>query len=475
MPPLIEKANKKGLKMEKLWGGRFKKDTSKVMQRFISSISFDKRLVRYDIAGSIAHALMLGKCGIINKEESQKIVQGLKELLQEIERGILPVDDKAEDIHTWVENKLKEKIGEIAGKLHTARSRNDQVALDERMYLKEELANIQQVLSDLLKTILTAARNYLGVIMSGYTHLQHAQPVLFSHHLLAYFFKFKRDWQRLQDLYSRVDVLPLGSAALAGTSHPIDRDFVRKKLKFSQISQNSLDAVSDRDFIIEFLADVSLIMLHLSSLSEELILWSSREFNFIELDESFCTGSSIMPQKKNPDAAELIRGKTGRIYGHLLSMLTTMKALPLAYNHDLQEDKEPLFDTVEVVKSSLTIMRGMIETLQVKSDNMKQSLEGDLSNATELADYLVRKGLSFREAHSVVGEIVIYCLDRKKSLEQLTLEELQQFQSVFQQDVFSLLTPEAVINAKNSFGGTSLKKVREIIEEEEKTIKIIKN
>ncbi|MDD3656072.1 MAG: argininosuccinate lyase [Atribacterota bacterium] len=461
--------------MEKLWGGRFKKDTSKVMQRFISSISFDKRLVRYDIAGSIAHALMLGKCGIINKEESQKIVQGLKELLQEIERGILPVDDKAEDIHTWVENKLKEKIGEIAGKLHTARSRNDQVALDERMYLKEELANIQQVLSDLLKTILTAARNYLGVIMSGYTHLQHAQPVLFSHHLLAYFFKFKRDWQRLQDLYSRVDVLPLGSAALAGTSHPIDRDFVRKKLKFSQISQNSLDAVSDRDFIIEFLADVSLIMLHLSSLSEELILWSSREFNFIELDESFCTGSSIMPQKKNPDAAELIRGKTGRIYGHLLSMLTTMKALPLAYNHDLQEDKEPLFDTVEVVKSSLTIMRGMIETLQVKSDNMKQSLEGDLSNATELADYLVRKGLSFREAHSVVGEIVIYCLDRKKSLEQLTLEELQQFQSVFQQDVFSLLTPEAVINAKNSFGGTSLKKVREIIEEEEKTIKIIKN
>ena len=461
--------------MEKLWGGRFKKDTSKVMQRFISSISFDKRLVRYDIAGSIAHALMLGKCGIIKKEESQKIVQGLKELLQEIERGILPVDDKAEDIHTWVENKLKEKIGEIAGKLHTARSRNDQVALDERMYLKEELANIQQVLSDLLKTILTAARNYLGVIMSGYTHLQHAQPVLFSHHLLAYFFKFKRDWQRLQDLYSRVDVLPLGSAALAGTSHPIDRDFVRKKLKFSQISQNSLDAVSDRDFIIEFLADVSLIMLHLSSLSEELILWSSREFNFIELDESFCTGSSIMPQKKNPDAAELIRGKTGRIYGHLLSMLTTMKALPLAYNHDLQEDKEPLFDTVEVVKSSLTIMRGMIETLQVKSDNMKQSLEGDLSNATELADYLVRKGLSFREAHSVVGEIVIYCLDRKKSLEQLTLEELQQFQSVFQQDVFSLLTPEAVINAKNSFGGTSLKKVREIIEEEEKTIKIIKN
>ncbi len=454
--------------MKKMWGGRFKKDTNKAMQRFISSLSFDKKLVKYDITGSITHARMLGKCRIIKKEESQKIVQGLKEILQEIEQGTLQIDDKVEDIHTWVEDRLKEKIGEIAGKLHTARSRNDQVVLDERMYLKEELSHIQKLLKDLQETILNTAHNYLGVIMPGYTHLQHAQPVLFSHHLLAYYFKFKRDEQRLQDLYARVDILPLGSAALAGTSYPIDRNFVAGELKFSQISQNSLDAVSDRDFIVEFLSDASLIMLHLSSLSEELILWSSQEFNFIELDESFCTGSSIMPQKKNPDAAELIRGKTGRIYGHLLSLLTTLKALPLAYNHDLQEDKEPLFDTVEVLKDSLALMDGMIETWQVKADNMRRSLEGDFSSATELADYLARKGISFRTAHEVVGKIVLYCLDKKKNLEQLTLEELQRFHSNFQQDVFPLLKPEAVVNAKISAGGTSLSRVREVIEEEKK-------
>lgn len=453
--------------MDKLWGGRFKKEINSKMKSFISSLYFDKKLVSYDIKGSIAHALMLGKCKIITEEESDKIVKGLTELLAEIEGGSLVVEGEAEDVHTWVETQLKRKIGIVAEKLHTARSRNDQVALDERMYLKEELVNIQEVLSDLLKTILTSARNYLGAIMPGYTHLQHAQPILFSHHLLAYFFKLKRDRERLKDLYQRVDVLPLGSAALAGTSYPIDREFLAKELNFSKISENSLDAVSDRDFIIEFLAAASLIMSHLSSLSEELILWSSREFDFVELDESFSTGSSIMPQKKNPDAAELIRGKTGRIYGYLLSLLTVVKALPLAYNHDLQEDKEPLFDSVEVLKDSIIIMSGIIQTLQVKADNMRHSVEGDFSNATELADYLVRKGLSFREAHRVVGKIVLYGISQKKSLEQLTLEELQQFQTLFAADVSPLLTPEAVVNAKKSYGGTALERVRETIEEEE--------
>ena len=453
--------------MEKLWGGRFKKDINQSMQTFISSILFDKKLVRHDILGSIAHAMMLGKCNIITKEESDKIVKGLKVIFEEIEKGSLTIDDQAEDIHTWVENTLKERIGEIAGKLHTARSRNDQVALDERMYLKEEIQIIQDNLNVLQKVLLVAAEDYLGVTMPGYTHLQHAQPILFSHHLLAYFFKFNRDRERLWDLYDRVDVLPLGSAALAGTSYPIDREYIAKELHFSKVSQNSLDAVSDRDFIIEFLSVAATAMLHLSHLSEELILWSSLEFNFIELDDSFCTGSSIMPQKKNPDAAELIRGKTGRVYGNLISLLTTMKALPLAYNHDMQEDKEPLFDSVEVLKNSIIIMSGMIQTMQVNTERMKNSLEGDFSNATEVADYLVRKDVSFREAHQVVGEIVLYCIEQKKDLEQLNLKEFQQFQSLFKVDILGLMTPEAVVESKSSYGGTSLGRVKEAIIEAE--------
>ncbi|MFA5564123.1 MAG: argininosuccinate lyase, partial [Candidatus Caldatribacteriota bacterium] len=376
--------------MKKLWGGRFKKDISDTMLDFVSSISFDKKLVKYDIQGSIAHAKMLKKCKIIADNEANQIIRGLNIILNEVNTGELTVDDQAEDIHTWVENQLMKKIGNIAGKLHTARSRNDQVALDERMYLKEEIIVIKQNLKSLQEALLIAAQNYLGVIMPGFTHMQHAQPILFSHHLLAYFFKFNRDRERLIDLFKRVDVLPLGSAALGGTSYPIDRHFVAKELDFNVVSPNSLDGVSDRDFIIEFLSDASMAMLHLSRFSEEIILWSSQEFDFIELDDSFCTGSSIMPQKKNPDAAELIRGKTGRIYGHLITLLTLMKSLPLAYNHDMQEDKEPLFDSVDILKKSILIMTGMISTMQVKSDNMKKSISGDFSNATELADYLVK-------------------------------------------------------------------------------------
>lgn len=451
--------------MDKLWGGRFRKNINEIMKSFISSISFDKKLFRYDITGSIAHARMLGKCNIINKSDAEKIIKGLADILSDTEKGSLTIDDQAEDIHSWIESRLKDRIGEVAGKLHTARSRNDQVVLAERMFLKDEIRAIQNYLTSLQEEILKASVNYLGIIIPGYTHLQHAQPILFSHHLLAYFFKLDRDQERLEDSYKRVDVFPLGSAALGGTSYPIDREYVARELHFSRISPNSLDAVSDRDFILEFLSAVSITMMHLSRLSEELILWSSQEFGFIELDDSFCTGSSIMPQKKNPDAAELIRGKTGRTYGHLLNLLTMMKALPLAYNHDMQEDKEPLFDSVDTLKNSILIMNGMIKSLQIKPEKMIKSLEGDFSNATELADYLVRKGLSFREAHKVVGEIVLYCIDEKKYIENLKLKELKHFQHLFEKDVLGLLSPEAVVNSKISYGGTSIQGVKKSIEE----------
>ena len=458
--------------MEKLWGGRFKKSINKRMEKFISSLSFDKKLVKYDLLGSIAHAQMLGKCKIITKEEKDKIVKGLQEILKEVQEGKLEIAaGEAEDIHSWVENKLKEKIGTVAGKLHIARSRNDQITLDERMYLKEEVLMVQNLLKDLQKSLLSSAQEYLGIIMPGYTHLQHAQPLLFSHHLMAYFYMFERDKGRMQDLYKRIDVMPLGSAALAGTSFPIDREFMASQLGFSRISENSLDAVSDRDFILEFLSASAILMMHLSRLGEELVLWSSQEFNFIELDDSFCTGSSIMPQKKNPDAAELIRGKTGRVYGNLINLLTMMKALPLAYNHDMQEDKEPLFDAVSTLETSLFLMSKMIETMQVNKEKMETSTKGDFSTATELADYLVKKGLSFREAHKLIGKIVLYCLENKKSLEDLTLSELKSFHKNFNEKALEILKPQSAIDAKDSIGGTSLKRVKESIQKAKQILK----
>ncbi|MEA3453624.1 MAG: argininosuccinate lyase [Candidatus Caldatribacteriota bacterium] len=458
--------------MEKLWGGRFKKSINKEMEEFISSLSFDKKLVKHDLLGSIAHAQMLGKCKIITKEERNKIVEGLKQILKEVQEGKTKIITReAEDIHSWVENKLKEKIGDLAGKLHTARSRNDQIALDERMYLKEEVLKTQGLLKDLQKSLLSSAQKHLGIIMPGYTHLQHAQPLLFSHHLMAYLYMFERDKGRMQDLYKRIDVLPLGSAALAGTSFPIDREFLAKQLGFSKVSENSLDAVSDRDFILEFLSTSAILMMHLSRLGEELVLWSSQEFSFIELDDSFCTGSSIMPQKKNPDAAELIRGKTGRIYGNLMNLLTTMKALPLAYNHDMQEDKEPLFDTVSTLESSLFLMGKMIETMQVNKKKMEASTKGDFSTATELADYLVKKGLSFREAHKLVGKIVLYCLENKKYLEDLTISELKSFHKSFDKKTLEILKPQFAVKAKDSYGGTSLSRISESIQKAKKILK----
>ena len=457
--------------MENLWGGRFKKEINKEMKEFTSSISFDQKLAVYDITGSIAHAKMLGKCNIISQEESQKMVVALEVILKDVQQNGLLISGEAEDIHTWVENKLKEKIGDVAGKLHTARSRNDQVALDERLYLKEEVKKIKALLKDLQTSILLIAEKNSDIVMPGYTHLQHAQPILFSHHLLAYFYKFNRDKGRMKDLFKRMDVLPLGSAALAGTSFPINREYVAGQLNFSMISENSLDAVSDRDFILEFLSASAILMVHLSRLSEEIILWSSKEFSFIELDDSFCTGSSIMPQKKNPDAAELIRGKTGRVYGNMINLFTVMKALPLAYNHDMQEDKEPLFDSVETIKKSLFLMSQMIKTLTVNRENMSAGLKGDFSTATELADYLVRKGLSFREAHKIVGEIVLYCINNKKNLSQLNLKEFKLFHKIFEEKVTELLNPHAAANAKTSYGGTSLKRVKGSIQKARKLLK----
>jgi len=459
-------------KIEKLWGGRFKKNINKEMEEFISSLSFDKKLVKHDLLGSIAHAQMLGECKIITKEERNKIVEGLKQILKEVQEGKEKViTGEAEDIHSWVENKLKEKIETIAGKLHIARSRNDQIALDERLYLKEEVLIIQDLLKDLQRSLLSSAQKKLGIIMPGYTHLQHAQPILFSHHLMAYFYMFERDKGRMQDLYKRIDVLPLGSAALAGTSFPIDREYVATQLGFNRVSENSLDAVSDRDFILEFLSASAILMMHLSRLGEEMVLWSSQEFNFIELDDSFCTGSSIMPQKKNPDAAELIRGKTGRVYGNLINLLTMMKALPLAYNHDMQEDKEPLFDSVEIIKKSLFLMSQMIKTLKVHRENMSASLQGDFSTATDLADYLVKRGLSFREAHKIIGEVVLYCIGNKKDLSLLNLQEFKSFHSVFDEQVLKILDPRIAVNAKKSYGGTSLDKVRDSIAKAKQILK----
>lgn len=459
-------------KMEKLWGGRFKKDISKEMEKFISSLSFDKKLVKYDLLGSIAHAQMLGKCKIITQEEKNKIVEGLKQILEEVQEDKAEiVTNEAEDIHSWVENKLKEKIGTVAGKLHIARSRNDQIALDERMYLKDEVIKIQNLLKDLQKSLLSSAQKNLGIIMPGYTHLQHAQPLLFSHHLMAYFYMFERDKERMKDLYKRIDIFPSGSAALAGTSFPIDREYVASQLGFKKISENSLDTVSDRDFILEFLSASAILMMHLSRLGEELVLWSSQEFDFIELDDSFCTGSSIMPQKKNPDAAELIRGKTGRVYGNLLNLLTVMKALPLAYNHDMQEDKEPLFDTISTLEKSLFLMSKMIETMQVNKEKMEKGTQGDFSTATELADYLVKKGLPFREAHKLVGKIVLYCLENKKYLEDLTISELKSFHKSFDKKTLEILKPQFAVETKDSYGGTSLSRVSESIQKAKKILK----
>ncbi|SCM81738.1 Argininosuccinate lyase [uncultured Sporomusa sp.] len=441
--------------MSKLWGGRFAKSTDVMVEEFTSSISFDNRMYRQDIAGSIAHARMLAKCGIISQEDAKLIIDGLQGILADIEAGNFSFEVSLEDIHMNIEKRLTERIGPAGGRLHTARSRNDQVALDTHMYVREQVAEIAGLLFDLEQAVLDTAEKYPDVIMPGYTHLQRAQPILFSHHMMAYFFMFERDFRRLKGVWESADIMPLGAGALAGTTFPIDREAVARELKFGRIYENSLDAVSDRDYILEFLSFASILMMHLSRISEEIILWSSTEFSFIELDDAHCTGSSIMPQKKNPDVAELVRGKTGRVFGHLMAMLTVAKGLPLAYNKDLQEDKEGLFDTIDTVKFSLTVYAAMLRGMKVNVSAMRQALKTDFSNATDMADYLVKKGLPFRQAHEVVGKCVAYCLSEQKTLTDLTLKEFEQFSPLFAADIIDAISVETCVAARNSMGGTS--------------------
>ncbi|PLX85015.1 MAG: argininosuccinate lyase [Desulfuromonas sp.] len=439
----------------KLWGGRFSQPTDAFVEEFTASIQFDQRLYRYDILGSQVHARMLAKQGIIAHNDAETIVEGLQEILTEIEAGAFEFSISREDIHMNIEARLIEKIGATGGRLHTARSRNDQVALDVRLYLRDEVDAIHTAIGRLIAALLEQAAGNLDVIMPGYTHLQTAQPVLFAHHMLAYVEMFSRDAGRLRDLRKRLNLLPLGAGALAGTTFPIDREWVAEQLDFDGVTRNSLDSVSDRDFAIEFGSFSSLLMMHLSRLSEELILWSSADFAFIDLSDAFCTGSSIMPQKKNPDVPELVRGKTGRVYGNLISLLTLMKSLPLAYNKDMQEDKEPLFDTIDTVRGSLKVFAEMISEMQVKPQAMRQAAGRGYSTATDIADYLVRKGLPFRNAHEVVGKTVRYCVETGKDIPELSLDEFRQFSTDIEADIFDFVTLEASVNARRATGGTA--------------------
>jgi len=441
--------------MGKLWGGRFTKPADKTVEGFTSSLSFDRRLYRQDIKGSIAHARMLGRQGIIPKEDADAIEKGLHEILAEIEAGEFPFRQEYEDIHLNIEKRLTEKIGPAGGRLHTARSRNDQVATDVHLWVKEEIDEITRLISGLQGVLVDRAREHLGVIMPGYTHLQRAQPILLSHHLMAYFWMLERDQGRLADARRRADISPLGAGAMAGTTFPIDREFTARELGFAAVYPNSMDAVSDRDFIIEFVAALSICQMHLSRLSEELVNWNSTEFGFVEMDDAYATGSSIMPQKKNPDVAELIRGKTGRVYGDLMALLTVLKGLPLTYHSDLQEDKERLFDAVDTVKRCLQVMTGMLSTLRFNTERMAQAVRQDFSNATDLADYLVRKGLPFREAHEVVGRAVLACIQQGKFLADCSLEELKGFSPLIEQDIYEAIAPETCVRLRTSQGGTA--------------------
>lgn len=449
--------------MMKLWGGRFKKGIDSLTNDFNSSISFDSRLYKYDIKGSIAHAEMLGQCNIISIEESEQIINGLKGILSDLEDGKIEFDWECEDIHTNIEQLLISRIGPAGKRLHTARSRNDQVALDFKMYIKDEIINIKTLLLKLEKVVLSKAEENVDTLMPGYTHLQPAQPVTFAHHLMAYFEMFKRDIERLSDCYKRTDIMPLGSCALAGTTYNIDRDFVAQKLGFQGITNNSMDGVSDRDYAVELLSSLSIIMMHMSRFCEEIILWCSQAYSFMELDDGFSTGSSIMPQKKNPDIAELIRGKTGRVYGNLMGLLTVMKGLPLAYNKDMQEDKEAVFEGIDTAKICIMTFIPMLDTIKVKNENMKKACNFGFLNATDAADYLVMKGVPFREAHEVIGKLVLYCLENSKSLEDLTIEEYQSICKVFSQDIYDSIDIGTCVRNRKTHGGPSQIMVMEAI------------
>ena len=458
--------------MKKLWGGRFKQSTDTLMETFSASISFDKRLYDCDIEGSIAHCKMLARCKIITTAESNKIIKGLKRILRECDEGRFKFSDSLEDIHMNIENRLREIIGPVAGKLHTARSRNDQVCLDIRLYLRKEIDDIVGEINRLTKALIAIAKKNINHLIPGYTHLQRAQPVLLSHHLLAYVEMMLRDKERFLDAYKRINVMPLGSAALAGTNFPIDRKITAKLLGFPEISHNSMDAVADRDFAAEFCSASALTMMHLSRFCEEVVIWNSSEFGFIELSDSFTTGSSIMPQKKNPDAAELIRGKSGRVFGNLVSLLTLMKGLPLAYNKDLQEDKEPLFDTAETVKVCLTIFTDMMKSAKFIPIAQKELEASGFLTATDLADYLVLKGVPFREAHELTGKTVAFCLEKDKTLTDLSLAQLRKISKRFDEEVFDHIALQNSVDRKNIYGGTAKSQVRAQITRLTKKLKV---
>ncbi len=452
----------------KLWGGRFSKSTDKSVDDFNSSIRFDARMYAQDIRGSQAHAEMLGRQGIISKEDSELIVKTLGEILTDIEDGKVEFHIDAEDIHMNIETILISRIGDVGKRLHTGRSRNDQVALDIRLYLRDESEALENMLNDLLKTILTLAEENLTTIMPGYTHLQKAQPITFAHHTMAYYEMFSRDLSRLTDWRKRMNIMPLGSGALAGTTYPLDRQFVADKLDFADITKNSLDGVSDRDFVCELAFVLSMIMVHLSRFSEEIILWSSHEFSFIDLDDAYSTGSSIMPQKKNPDVAELARGKSGRVFGSLMGLLTMLKGLPLAYNKDMQEDKEQIFDALDTVKMCLPVFCGMLSTMKIRKDKMLEGAKGGFTNATDVADYLVKKGMPFRDAHAVVGKMVAYCLDTNKVIDALDMKEFKEFSELFDKDIYTAISLETCVNQRSLVGGPAVETVKALIEEYKK-------
>lgn len=454
----------------KLWGGRFKKGTDKLVNDFNSSIRFDSRMYREDIEGSIAHASMLGNQRIIPKDASERIISGLLEILKRIDSGSIKIDETAEDIHSFVEGTLTYYIGDYGKMLHTGRSRNDQVALDLKLYLKKYIVSLKEDIISLEEILLEKAKENIDTIMPGYTHMQKAQPITFAHHILAYAEMLKRDVTRLTDCYNRMDEMPLGAGALATSTYPIDREAVARDLGFSRISLNSLDAVSDRDHAIETLSCLSMIMMHLSRFSEEIILWCTNEFGFIELDDAYSTGSSIMPQKKNPDVAELVRGKTGRVYGDLMTLLTVMKGIPLAYNKDMQEDKEALFDGLDTASLAIQTFCGMVKTMKVKKDSMRKGAGLGFTNATDIADYLVKKGMAFRNAHEIVGEIVLECIKANKMIEELTLEELKEFSTIFEKDIYKAIDLLTCVEERRVIGGPSTESVKIQIQALEKFI-----
>ena len=449
--------------MAQLWGGRFTKETDQLVYNFNASISFDKKLYAQDIKGSIAHVMMLAKQGILTDIEKEQIISGLEGILSDVEKGKLKISDKYEDIHSFVEATLIDRIGEPGKKLHTGRSRNDQVALDMKLYARDEVRAIDNLIEEMLRAILSIMEEHTETFMPGFTHLQKAQPVTLAHHMGAYFEMFKRDHERMRDIYARMNTCPLGSGALAGTTYPLDREYTAKLLGFDGPTLNSMDGVSDRDYLIEILSALSTMMMHLSRFSEEVIIWNSNEYQFVEIDDGFSTGSSIMPQKKNPDIAELVRGKTGRVYGALMSLLTTMKGIPLAYNKDMQEDKEMFFDAVDTAKGCLALFTGMLRSMQFKTENMEASAKNGFTNATDAADYLVNHGVAFRDAHGIVGQLVLYCINKGIALDDMTLEEYKSISPVFEEDIYEAISMETCVNKRVTIGAPGKDVMKEVI------------